>query len=237
HGGLGRQRPHAPVQLSLFGPDLSAVDEPGEWEWIAPALGDFAASVSGIIPQGFDRYLRIHHGAEESRDGWAMPPEVVESVAAIGARHTTSPDRAWFAVWEGYGWLGAQMMASAPARRRDLLSRFRREKPFDDVFAEFEQRKAELAVEVESLPRLVTPGRNYLVLAGPVGAAATMRDPISLWALRPPDLWWPADRAWFVGSDTDLEWTYVAGESGFADEVLAAWPERVTVVDPRGPVE
>jgi hypothetical protein len=24
-------------------------------------------------------------------------------------------------------------------------------------------------------------------------------------------LWWPADRAWFVATEIDLEWTFVAG--------------------------
>jgi hypothetical protein len=29
--------------------------------------------------------------------------EIFEVVASVGERHTSSPDRAWFAVWEGHG--------------------------------------------------------------------------------------------------------------------------------------
>jgi hypothetical protein len=26
-------------------------------------------------------------------------------------------------------------------------------------------------------------------------------------------LWWPVDRAWFVATEIDLEWTFVAGDT------------------------
>jgi hypothetical protein len=42
-------------------------------------------------------------------------------------------------------------------------------------------------------------------------------------------LLWPADRAWFVAGDTDLDSTYVGGPAGLisallADPDLEAWP-------------
>ena len=35
------------------------------------------------------------------------------------------------------------------------------------------------------------------------------------------NLWWPADRAWCVASELDLEWTYVGGPRGLIDAILA----------------
>lgn len=60
--------------------------------------------------------------------------------------------------------------------------------------------------------RLVTPGRGHFLLRGPltgvlVSVAASGFD-------RPAaGLWWPADRAWFVATEIDLEWTFVAGNT------------------------
>ena len=36
-------------------------------------------------------------------DWWSAYRDLYEVVASIGERHTTSPHRAWFAVWEGHG--------------------------------------------------------------------------------------------------------------------------------------
>jgi hypothetical protein len=33
-------------------------------------------------------------------------------------------------------------------------------------------------------------------------------------------LWWPADRAWFVATEIDFEWTFVAGETALVDQLL-----------------
>jgi hypothetical protein len=43
------------------------------------------------------------------------------------------------------------------------------------------------------------------------------------------ELWWPADRAWFVATEIEFEWTFVAGdptliESLRADERLEVAP-------------
>ena len=45
----------------------------------------------------------------------------------------------------------------------------------------------------------------------------------------PPTLLWPADRAWFVASDPDLDSTYVGGSAVLIESLLhvaelEAWP-------------
>jgi len=37
-------------------------------------------------------------------------------------------------------------------------------------------------------------------------------------------LWWPADRAWFVATEIDFEWAFVAGTEDLIDR-LAVHPQ------------
>jgi hypothetical protein len=36
-----------------------------------------------------------------------------------------------------------------------------------------------------------------------------------------PNIWWPDDRAWFVATEVDYAWTYVAGPRRLADALLS----------------
>ncbi len=65
--------------------------------------------------------------------------------------------------------------------------------------------------------RLRLIGRSYLLYTGSVMAATAFatRD-----APHAPTLWWPADRAWFVGGDVDLDSTFVGGSKIMIDLLL-----------------
>jgi hypothetical protein len=80
-------------------------------------------------------------------------------------------------------------------------------------------------------PRLEMPGRSYLLFAGPLDAmAAFVRydgGPFS--GEQSPNLFWPADRSWCVGTEIDLDSTLVAGDTDLIAALLAcpdleAWP-------------
>ena len=63
------------------------------------------------------------------------------------------------------------------------------------------------------------PARTYRLYVGPVAGAvrfATARSPHA------PTLWWPEDQAWFVGSDPDLDSTYVGCGEAAAAALLSA---------------
>jgi hypothetical protein len=68
--------------------------------------------------------------------------------------------------------------------------------------------------------RIGTPNRGHFLLRGPlVGvlssvAASGHRQSTS-------GLWWPADRAWFVATEIDHEWTFVAGQQSLIDQLQA----------------
>jgi hypothetical protein len=81
--------------------------------------------------------------------------------------------------------------------------------------------------------------RTYLVTDGSMAdvMAVGSTHPNGMFRPEPPTLIWPADRAWFVASDPDLDSTYVGGSTPMIDALLAtpgleAWPvdsaDRVT---------
>lgn len=60
----------------------------------------------------------------EPREG-SLPTDVGAALAAVLAAHTSTPDRCWFAVWEGFGGLPEQVRAAprfeVPARAHHLF--------------------------------------------------------------------------------------------------------------------
>ncbi|MEN8652036.1 hypothetical protein ABCR94_15825 [Streptomyces sp. 21So2-11] len=71
------------------------------------------------------------------------------------------------------------------------------------------------------VPVFLTPGRDEILLAGPLDdadspAQGTREVPVEI-----PDLWWPQDRAWCVGGDVDLVSTYVGGSAACVTDLLA----------------
>ena len=74
---------------------------------------------------------------------------------------------------------------------------------------------ADLPREPEAL-NVHLPIREYRLYQGPLAEA------MSLGWWHPPALWWPEDRSWFVGGDTDLDSTYVGGSEDLIGKLLKA---------------
>jgi hypothetical protein len=197
--------------------------------WIASArrpFHDFA--VGSLVPVVFERYVRILHPASAEDDApvrwgavaiWAgrevhslaqwdllsrpndeptapppfvaapdtggLPPGQLAALCALLAAHTTTPDRCFVGVWEGYGWLADSAWSSAPA--------------------------------------LMLDQRTFRVRSGPIGLALAVgpQGPGGgAFVAGPPTLLWPADRAWFVASDPDLDSTYVGGSEPLIESLL-----------------
>lgn len=109
----------------------------------------------------------------------------------ILATHTSTPERCWFCVWEGYGWdnascLSARASPGKPPRVADPVPAW-----------------------VRAGPRVRLPGRDYLLYAGVVDDALAFVGSQH----QTPNLWWPADRSWCVATEIDLAWTYVGGSA------------------------
>jgi hypothetical protein len=113
-----------------------------------------------------------------------LPPDELATLLDVLAAHTSTPERCYIGLWEGYGWLD----------------------PADPQW------------EVE----LPLDQRTYLVRQGPIDEASRVgwHWPGGGFSQEPPTLIWPADRAWFVASDVDLDSTYVGGTAGLVAALL-----------------
>jgi hypothetical protein len=67
-------------------------------------------------------------------------------------------------------------------------------------------------------PRVRLPWRDYVLFVGPLAALPSLVDSQDG---QTPNLWWPDDRAWCVGTEIDLPWTYIGGSAALIKDLLA----------------
>lgn len=137
--------------------------------------------------------------------GRLFPPDA-ERLAEILGSCTSTPDRCWFCVWDGYGWENRAQLT--PIGQAGVV--------LPDPIPPSARRG----------PRVHLPNRDYLLYDGPVEAVTAT---VSLTPLeQTPNLWWPSDRAWCVATEIDLAWTYVGGPGAMIERVIA--DERIEAV-------
>lgn len=189
--------------------------------WVRAALPDFAAGMIGsLLPAGYERYVRVLHpaGFDEDDDTDAddgpgegtLPGPLAAPLASVLEKCTATPDDCYFGVWEGCGYL------------EDHRS----------------------SVDVSGAPRLELPHRAYPVFHGPVASVTTLAMAIAgevgegaeVVNALVPDLWWPADRSWFVHGDTDLTATWIACSAAAAEQVLGHPDLEAVIMSPDSPV-
>ena len=161
-----------------------------------------------------------------------LPEDELAALVDVLARHTSTPDQCFHALWDGYGEIlggdavGFLSFAAGPAAWPGRI--FTKPKPTPPPPPAF-------APEVMDGPRLQVartrpsalrrPGRD----AGQWGAASfghgIPRD------INSPNVLWPADHAWCVATDIDTTWTGVGGSAALADDLLA--DSRLEVVRTR----
>lgn len=218
--------------------------------WIASRLGPFGGSVGSVVPHGFAAYARVLHPATDADGGpagWSAvcaatgrTPHALMQWAAIAGvtdekadswqggdpfqgsleplpdlcrsleRHSAPATDCFFALWEGWGWVvgGGVTITNGP---------------------EGEIRRVTPGAFPADSPRLRLPHRDHLLFAGTLSPTPFFRD--GPWA-QSPNLFWPADHAWCVGTEIDFDSTLVGGSAELVAAVLAdpgleAWPVRV----------
>jgi hypothetical protein len=211
--------------VSIFGPAVTAPADAAAASWIASRLGEFG-TVGGLVPAGFDLYLLVRPAG--LADGSIDDADQITTVASIAQRHTTTPDLIWFAIWEGYGWATSTTLYRVSGHRLPpwlVRARVR-------VLARVADRRRHRRIRrsLERVPRFDLPNRRYHLVHGPLHAAANISEP-GTGRIQVPDLWWPDDRRWFVATDTDLDWTYIAGSQAFIAEIIEAFSKRIEIVN------
>lgn len=171
----------------------------------------------GQGPPGFEAWATVWFDDGEDDETYRADDQVMSLLVALAAEHTTTPDRAWFALWEGWGELdGGHVYESAH--------------PLDDFGRIFRPRRTRTSSafgpDVMKAPRAhLGDWRSYVLFTG------TLAD-VGAWGARPlaPD-WpramppasftWPEDRAWCITADVDPVWVCVGGSQALIDAVLA----------------
>lgn len=199
--------------------------------WLAERMerswsrGDGANYAAAIIPSGFAAYARIFHPAGAPGGGHEL------SWAEVARRYGREPhsEMQWQAITRPAVAKGEPPVLHEPAtgtlpegQARALVKILRRHTrtPNNCWFAIWEG-WAGLGSEKQwaGAARLHLPDRAYLLLRGPVEAAATSFVPFHH---QSPNLWWPQDRAWCVATEIDMMWTYVGGSNACIAEILAS---------------
>jgi hypothetical protein len=136
--------------------------------------------------------------------GSLYPPDAV-IVAKVLRDWTTTPERCWFCVWDGYGWDGGMYLTASDGT--------------DPAGASSGEWSDPVPAAVRGGRRVELPNRDYLLYSGPVEAALAT---VGLGGEHQvANLWWPQDRAWCVATEIDLAWTYVGGPAGLIGQLQA----------------
>ncbi len=198
-------------------------------EWIGRSCLGTPGTVGALVPTGYESVLRVFAPAPCPEDWWPLYRDLFSVVASIGERHTSSPDRAWFAIWEGHGFDKA---TTHIAHRGPLDDETRRalERERARLREEDRRRNAAIRAALDQFPRFARTDRTYYLMEGPVAAVTQLSYPgFDGW--RNPDLFWPDDRRWFVATDVDFWSLYIGGDHGFITELARNVPTRTEPVD------
>ncbi len=112
-----------------------------------------------------------------------LPQDELITLIEILRDYTATPDRCWFCIWDGYGWLNeGGMVLLSPTGSEAIAS------------------PLAAPQSVLSGPRVHLSQRDYLLYGGPISAAAAFYGyPFG----QTPNLWWPEDRTWCVASEIE----------------------------------
>jgi hypothetical protein len=212
-------------------------DDVSAGAWIAAALrGQELGTVAGLVPPVFAAYARVFHPAVRYAGLEDVDVSWTEVAAANGT--VTHPAMEWGSITGSMDYFGednqtplwddAPAMGHLPehvAARLAGVLRGHTTTPADCWFG-----LSTHWSDASPAARLELPGRAYWLLRGPVERAAAnlLPEPSSQSA----NLWWPADRAWFVATDIDVVTTYVGGSRACVDDVLAAEGLEAAEVSP-----
>ncbi len=173
---------------------------PGTWSSYAERNGRIAHAEMQLHAIGTPVGLPIPASGDDFQNHTSLdlPQPETRVLADILSRHTETPDECWFGVWEGFSDLHR---APSPLRRG-----FTRQRPGPGI----------LPTEVAKHGTVGEQGRQYYLLNGALSELDEARAALNL---RTPNLWWPADRSWFVATEIDFCWTLIGGSHALIDEL------------------
>jgi hypothetical protein len=186
-------------------------------------------------PAGFGAYARLRFLPDPAFAGQrandvqpsAGPPEdeQLRMLFDMLATHTTTPDDCYFCLWDGYGGIHGGAGISVVVASEDG-------EPQPAPVPE-----PAFGPDVLDGPRVVVPGRAYLLFRGPLADAGDW-GAAELWPgqarfdMPGPAFAWPADHAWCVASDVDPHWAGIGADKPVIDQLIADPRLDVVPADP-----
>lgn len=201
---------------------------PGDWleKSLAP-LGR-GLRLHNLVPPIYEKYARVLYPAKDRLGCWVRWAEVA---AATGRR--IHPEVQWQPLLEGPLGSAPEGLVSpwySPAAERHVSDNLKRVLFGDDPPASCWMAAWEgHGGLTESFDAPVISGlRAYMLFQT---TAEAVNDLLRPFGGPLPGLWWPEDRSYFVGTDTDICWTYVGGSHELIDRLLDDSELEVLEVD------
>lgn len=204
---------------------------------------DGGVRVGSVVPTGFEAYARIFHPVElfEPFNGRQAGDRMRWSDFAAATGRVAHPTMEWH-----------RIISPAPGSDRE---RFDHGEPAEGEMPEEDLRMlAGILREFTSTPELCwfclwdgwggisepgpivrLPQREYVLSQGPIEAVTSFDFDQHGW--RPPNIWWPDDRAWCVASEIDLKATYVGGSRECVESLLGSGELEVMETSPQARVD
>jgi hypothetical protein len=176
----------------------------------------------------------------------SLRPTALAALCGVLAGRTSTPERCWFAVWNGWGWwqdrsatafITARSVTASqePTTASAMLAALGAtgtvcpSGPRGETQARDDTGHVAGWLDLPA-PVFELPGREYLLYAGPIEAALSIGWWITPTWFQPqsPSLMWPDDHAWCVATEIDFDSTLIAGNpetitAVVADPHLEAW--------------
>lgn len=219
-------------------PALRPLTDTSAADWVVQGIaGRFGYDVASVVPPVFEGYARLQHPFHADQQpvdvSGSLADDTLDALVAALARHTTTPERCYFCLWDGFGgihgspsvavWSDGWSAGGMPARswRRLVRRRGRRYVAIPPAFAP----------DVMDGPRVKLPNREYLLFEGPLAdagqwGAADLLPGMARHPINSPNLFWPADRAWLVATEIDLPATYIGGTEASTSELVDTLTEH-----------
>jgi hypothetical protein len=177
-----------------------------QWEAITTPAPTSPAGVGAPVP-------RVGRRDEVAVAQGTLEPTSLAALLDVLAPFTADQD-CHHALWDGWGWL----------TRGSALWTFVRVGPGPRPPAPAPAAPPAVLEQALAAPRLSLPGREYLLLTGPLRAALRTGHQVTDDWFDPqsPSLLWPQDRTWCLASEIDLDSTLIGGPVELVEAVLAA---------------
>ena len=95
-------------------------------EWLDTACAGAWGTVGALVPNDYEALLRVEAPPGDVDDWWPIYRDLYDAIASVGAAHTSTPGRAWYAIWEGHGYdtegLDSIPLIDRPHRRHYFLT-------------------------------------------------------------------------------------------------------------------